>query len=126
LLSVCLPELGSIGNYRRDVAQLGCVAQIVVRRLAVRQARVRFPARQPMDVFPTELTSDEEMERNLGEWRRMNVLYEMYECTRKYQNKHKSGMMPQTGELKFFFLSRSVGQKNYLTFSSGHLMVLLQ
>ncbi len=30
----------------------------------------------PREVFPAELTSDEEMERNLGEWRRMNVLYE--------------------------------------------------
>jgi hypothetical protein len=27
-------------------------------------------------VFPTELTSDEEMERNLSEWRRMNGLCE--------------------------------------------------
>jgi hypothetical protein len=27
----------------------------------------------PREVFPTELTSDEEMERNLDEWRRMNV-----------------------------------------------------
>jgi hypothetical protein len=26
--------------------------------------------------FPTEPTGDEEMERNLGEWRRMNLLYE--------------------------------------------------
>ncbi len=41
----------------------GCdVAQMVMRRLAVRQARVRFPARarHPREVFPTELTSDEE------------------------------------------------------------------
>jgi hypothetical protein len=27
-------------------------------------------------VFPTEHTSDEEMERGLSEWRRINVLYE--------------------------------------------------
>ncbi len=46
--------------------------QLVVRGLAVRQARVRFSALGS----PTELTSDEEMERNLGAWRRMNVLYE--------------------------------------------------
>ncbi len=60
---------------------LGCdVDKMVVPRPAVRQARVRFPARLPMEVFPTELTSDEEMER-------MNVLYEcdgMNVCTRKY------------------------------------------
>ncbi len=59
------------------VAQIGSgVAQMVVRRLAVRQAQVRFSARQPREVFLTERASDEEMERNLGEWRRMNVLYE--------------------------------------------------
>ncbi len=66
---------------------LGCdVGQMIVPRLAVRQARVRFPARLPMEVFPTELTSDEEMKRNLGDWRRMNVLYEcdgMNVCSRK-------------------------------------------
>jgi hypothetical protein len=48
-------------------------------------------------VFPTELTSDEEMERNLGEWRRMNVLYEcdgLNVCTRIYHINKKSGIMP--------------------------------
>ncbi len=50
---------------------------MVVGLLAVRQTRVRSSARHPMQGgFPTELTSNEEMERNLGEWRRMNVLYE--------------------------------------------------
>ncbi len=47
-------------------------------------ARVRISARHPRDVFPTERSSDEEMERNLGEWRRVNVLYEcdgMNVCT---------------------------------------------
>jgi hypothetical protein len=54
------------------INKLGCgVAQLVVRRLAVRQALVRFSVRHP-----TELTSDVEMERNLREWRRMNVVYE--------------------------------------------------
>ncbi len=57
------------------VTQLWCgVAQLIARRLAVRQARVRFSARHHREVFPTELTSDEEMERDLGEWRRINVL----------------------------------------------------
>jgi hypothetical protein len=51
-------------------------AQLLARRLAVRQARVRFSARHHREVFPTELTSDEEMERDLGEWRRINVLNE--------------------------------------------------
>jgi hypothetical protein len=51
------------------VAQLWCgVAQLVARRLAVRQARVRFSARHHREVFPTEHTSNEEMERVLGEW----------------------------------------------------------
>ncbi len=48
------------------VAQLGCdvaqiardVAQMVMRRLAVRQAGVRYPARHPKEVFPTELTTN--------------------------------------------------------------------
>ncbi len=30
----------------------------------------------PQGGFPTELQSDEEMERDLGEWRRTNLLYE--------------------------------------------------
>jgi hypothetical protein len=30
----------------------------------------------PQGGFPTELTSDEDMEIDLGEWRRINVLYE--------------------------------------------------
>ncbi len=30
----------------------------------------------PQGGFPTELISDEEMERNFGEWHGMNVLYE--------------------------------------------------
>ncbi len=75
----------------------GCdVTQMVVRQLAVRHARVRFPARHPREFFPTELTSDEEKERNHGELRRINVLYEcngMTVCTRKYQTKQKSGIM---------------------------------
>jgi hypothetical protein len=49
------------------------VAQLVARRLALRQARVRFSARHHMEIFPSELTSDEEMERGPGEWRRINV-----------------------------------------------------
>ncbi len=52
------------------------VAQLVARRLAVRQARVRISARHHREVFPTEQTSDEDMERGLSEWRWINVLYE--------------------------------------------------
>ncbi len=48
----------------------GAAAQLVARRLAVRQARVRGR------LFPLSLQSDEEMERDLGECRRINVLYE--------------------------------------------------
>jgi hypothetical protein len=69
-------------------SSVGCgVAQLVVSWLAVRQARVRFMARHPWEVFPTELTSDDEMERNLGKWLQMNVQYEcdgMNACTMKY------------------------------------------
>jgi hypothetical protein len=39
------------------------VAQLEARRLAVRQARVRFWARHHREGLPTELSSDEEMER---------------------------------------------------------------
>ncbi len=52
------------------------MAQLVARRLAVRQARVRFSAQHHREGLPTELTSDEEMERGPSEWRRINVLYE--------------------------------------------------
>jgi hypothetical protein len=45
-----------------------------ISRLAVRQARVKFPARHLRGNYPTELTSDEELERNLSEWRWMNVM----------------------------------------------------
>jgi hypothetical protein len=45
------------------VASRWCgVAQLVARRLAVRQARVRLSARHHRECFPTERTSDEEME----------------------------------------------------------------
>ncbi len=37
---------------------------LVARRLAVRQARVRFSARHYREGLPTELSSDEEMERD--------------------------------------------------------------
>jgi hypothetical protein len=51
---------------RRD--SLGCdVGLLVARRLAVRRARVRIPARRPREVFATELFSDDGMERSLGE-----------------------------------------------------------
>jgi hypothetical protein len=40
------------------MAQLGCsVAQLVARRLAVRQTLVRISARHPMEVPPTEPTA---------------------------------------------------------------------
>jgi hypothetical protein len=42
--------------------------------LSVRQARVRFSAMHHREVFPTEHTSDEDMERGFSEWLRMNVL----------------------------------------------------
>ncbi len=54
------------------------MAQLVARRLAVWQARVRFSARHHREVFPTELTHDEDMERDFGKWRRMNVIECMY------------------------------------------------
>ncbi len=55
----------------------GCgVAQLVARRLAVRQARVRFSALHHREGLPTKLSSNEEMERGPSEWRWINVLYE--------------------------------------------------
>ncbi len=39
------------GSAGYGVAQKGVAAQLKVRRLAVRQARVRFSARQPMEVL---------------------------------------------------------------------------
>jgi hypothetical protein len=32
------------------------------------------PRNQCWEVFPTEFTSDDEMERGLGEWQRINIL----------------------------------------------------
>ncbi len=52
-------------------------------------------------VFPTELTSDEEMERGLGEWRRINVLYEcdwMNVCMLKKLKKDKGHVFKGTVE----------------------------
>jgi hypothetical protein len=71
------------GSVWCGVAQFGTAWLSIVQRgsvssaqHAVRQARVRFLARHHREVFPTELTSDEELERGPGEWRRKNVLYE--------------------------------------------------
>jgi hypothetical protein len=64
------------------------VAQLAERRLAVRQARVRFSARHHREAFPTEHTSDEEMERGFSEWRRMNVLW-LNECMYVIKSKNK-------------------------------------
>jgi hypothetical protein len=47
----------------QSVILRGTVAQLAVHRLAVRQAQVRFSAGHgPRKVFPTKLTSDEEIE----------------------------------------------------------------
>jgi hypothetical protein len=57
-------QFGEIYGYkmvRRCSAWCG-VAQLASRRLAVRQARVRFSA-----LLPTEHTSDEEMKRGISE-----------------------------------------------------------
>ncbi len=60
-----------------DLQDLWChVAQLIARRLAERQARVRFSARHHRGAFPTEHTSDEEMGKDLGEWRQINILNE--------------------------------------------------
>jgi hypothetical protein len=53
------------------------VAQLVARRLAVRQARVRFSARHHCrEGLPTELSSNEEMKSGPSKWRWITVLYE--------------------------------------------------
>jgi hypothetical protein len=55
------------------VAQIWCgVAQLVAGRQAVFDFRLGTTGR----CFPTEHTSDEEMERGLSEWQRINVLNE--------------------------------------------------
>jgi hypothetical protein len=61
-------------------ASLG-VAQLVARRLAVRQARVRFSARPHREVFPTEHISDEDMERGFG-----NLVTLQYSVAQKLQH----------------------------------------
>jgi hypothetical protein len=82
----------------------GGVAQLAARRLAGRQARVRFSARPHREVFPTEHTSDEDMERGFSEWRRMNVLW-LNECMYviKIKNKQKKKKTNETpGRKKSF------------------------
>jgi hypothetical protein len=70
-----------------------------VRWPAVWKARVRISDRHPRGGFAA---SNEKMERGLGEWRWMNVLYEcdnkMYETEKDKTNK-KSGSSHQTFEL---------------------------
>ncbi len=67
---------------RSSVRVRRTVDQLVVRR----QVRVQLSARHHREVDATELTGDEEMDQNIGEWRRMNVvLFEcdgMYVCTK--------------------------------------------
>jgi hypothetical protein len=46
---------------RRGFSPWCGVAQLIAHRLVVSQARVRFSARHHREIFPTELTSDEEM-----------------------------------------------------------------
>jgi hypothetical protein len=53
----------------------GGIAQLILHRVVVK-ARVQFSGRHTRKDFSAEPTGDEEMERNLSEWRRMNVLYE--------------------------------------------------
>ncbi len=66
---------------------------------------VRFSARHHRGVFTTELTSDEEMKRDLGEWRRINVQYWMnviewmYSYVINMKNKQKE-WHPATKPLK--------------------------
>ncbi len=69
------------------------VAPLVVRRLAVRHARVWF---SPHGGFPHWAYKRWGEERNLGEWQQMNVLYEsnrMYVLKVSKVNK-QSGIMP--------------------------------
>ena len=63
------------------MAQLGCdVAQLEKRRLAVRQARVRIPARHPREAPATELQGDDEKRtQSFSKCRCMNEY--MNECT---------------------------------------------
>jgi hypothetical protein len=62
---------------------LWCDVALMVRRCSVGRALACCKAgpssilgSAPQGGFPTELTSDEDMEISLGEWRRINVLYE--------------------------------------------------
>jgi hypothetical protein len=68
-------SLGCGAAQRMRRSSLGCgaaqgcgVAQLVVRRLAVRQARVRISARHPMETPLAERRRDEDSRRRGGEW----------------------------------------------------------
>ncbi len=73
-----------------SAARLGSgTAQIVVRRLAARQARVRIPARHPREALYWAKSNEETRvdPRRMDVW--MNVLYE-----KNIENKQKMWLMP--------------------------------
>ncbi len=84
------------------------MAQLVARRLAGRQARVRFPARHHREVFPTE-------QQAMRKWRKAsaNVLYEcdwmivLYECYKNIKINKKewhTATKPLKSEMFKYFL----------------------
>ncbi len=80
-------------------AQSGCgAAQLVVRRLAVRQARVRISARHPMEAPLTERRRDEDSRngprRLVKDERSVIVLYEWMLKTNKFQKECHSATKP--------------------------------
>ncbi len=88
-MTVSIENLSILGDFYQQQAvlasvdsniHLGCgVAQLVVRRLAVRQARVRFSARHPMEALL--LLSEEAMRKQEDRPRRMVKDERMYDCT---------------------------------------------
>jgi hypothetical protein len=58
-----------------NVVRVQRIAQLEVRWLSVRQARVRISARVPREVFSSEQQAMKKwIDRGLGEWRWMNVI----------------------------------------------------
>jgi hypothetical protein len=100
------------------VAQLWCgVAQLVARRLAVRQARVQISAQHHREVFPTEHRSDEEMERGLSEWGRINVLYEC-DCMNVYHKNMKNKQKEWHHATKHLKKSITTVRDQYLSYAT--------
>ncbi len=75
-----------------------------------------------MEIFPTELTSDEEMERSLSEWWRMNVIKWMYVLYNIKIKKNKKSRIMSPNKKKYKCYKKISTLDSWLT---HHVLVYL-